>query len=514
MRRTRTKLFCLALAALLAVSLTYPSAKAAGPAADTGKPLVVVQGVDAETLDPAMSVTITNMNYSYNLYDPLVNRNSKLELMPGLAEEWKALDNNTWEFKLRKGVKFHNGEDFKADVVIFSWKRIYAEGSKSPQKGWFSSIKEIQAVDDYTIRIKTTDPDPIMPARMTMLFMVPPKYVQEVGGTQFNLKPVGTGPFKFSKWTKNDSVVFEANADYWQGPPVVSKVIFKVMPETQARVSALRAGEADIIVNVPPDQIPAVQATTGCTLKSTPSSRVLWVQLVGNRDTSPFKDKKVRQAVSYGVNVPEIIEYIVQGYGNQISTILSPLIFGYDASIPPYEYNPEKAKQLLAEAGYPNGFSVKFDSPNGRYTLDREVAQAIAGQLAKIGVKVDLRLQEWATYSTMFSNHKIADMWMLGWSLPMLDPDAWMWPLFHSGEPLSNWDNAEFNQVVEAARKEMDPAKRAELYGKAQKILKEEAPMIFLYQLKDLYGASSRIDWNPRPDESIRFYEVKWAAGS
>lgn len=511
MRMTKTKLLSSALAALLVMSLTVQAANAAG--ADSGKPLVVVQGVDAETLDPAMAVTIANMNYSYNLYDTLVNRNSKLELIPGLAEEWRALDNLTWEFKLRKGVKFHNGEDFKADVVIFSWKRIYAEGSKSPQKGWFSSIQDVQALDDYTVRIKTGEPDPMMPARMTMLFMVPPKYVQEIGNTQFNLKPIGTGPFKFSKWVKNDRVEFEANTAYWNGAPGISNVIMKVMPETQAKVSALRAGEADIIVNVPPDQIPVIKSSAGCTLKDTPSTRVLWVQFVVNRESSPFKNKKVRQALSYGVNVPEIIEYVVQGYGNQIATILSPLIFGYDASITPYEYNPEKAKQLLAEAGYPNGLTVKFDSPNGRYTLDREVAQALSGQLAKIGVKANLQLQEWATYATMFSSHKIADMWLLGWSLPMLDPDAWMWPLFHSGDPLANWGNAEFDRVIEAARIEMDPAKRAELYSTAQKILKEEAPMIFLYQLKDLYGVSKRIDWNPRPDEFIRFNEVKWATG-
>lgn len=484
-------------------------------ASDTGKgevkTLIAVQGVDAETLDPAMSVTITNMNYSYNLYDPLVNRNNKLELIPGLAKEWKVIDDHTWEFKLREGVKFHNGEPFDANAVVFSWKRIFAEGSKSPQKGWFNTIKDIEVVDNYTIRIKTVDPDPILTARLTMLFIVPPKYVQEVGNEKFNLNPVGTGPFKFVKWVKNDRVEYEANESYWAGAPDVKKVTMRVMPETQARVSALRAKEADVIVNVPPDQIPAIQSTEGCALKSTPSSRVLWVQLVSNRETSPFKDKKVRQAVSYAVNVPEIIQHVIQGYGVQIATILSPLIFGFDQSIKPYEYNPEKAKQLLAEAGYPNGFEVKFDSPNGRYTLDREVAQALAGQLAKVGIKANLQLQEWGTYSTMFSNHKIDDMWMLGWSLPMLDPDAWMWPLFHTDDPLANWSNKEYDATIEAARKEMDVEKRKALYSKAQNILKEEAPAVFLYQLKDLYGVNKRVNWEPRPDESIRFYEMKWA---
>lgn len=475
------------------------------------KTLIAVQGVDAETLDPAMSVTITNMNYSYNLYDPLVNRNSKLEIIPGLAEEWKTIDELTWEFKLRQGVTFHNGEPFNAATVAFSWKRIYAEGSKSPQKGWFNTIKDIEVVDDYTVRIKTTAPDPIIPARLTMLFMVPPNYLKEVGNEKFNLNPVGTGPYKFVKWAKNDRVEFAANEEYWAGAPDVKKVIMKVMPETQARVSALRANEANVIVNVPPDQIPAIEATEGCGLKSTPSSRVLWIQLVSTRESSPFIDKRVRQAMSYAVNVPEIIEHVVQGYGVQIATILSPLIFGYDDSIKPYEYNPEKAKQLLAEAGYPDGFEVKFDSPNGRYTLDREVAQAVAGQLAKVGIKANLQLQEWGTYSTMFTNHKIDDMWMLGWSLPMLDPDAWMWTLLHTDEPLANWSNKEYDAIIEKARVEMNEEKRKDLYRQGQEILKEEAPMIFLYQLKDLYGVSKNVNWEPRPDESIRFYEMKWA---
>ena len=493
---------------------TVPAANggtsASAPGSDSTT-LIVAQSVDAASLDPIQSTSIPNMNFSNNIYNGLTERNSNLEIVPSLATEWKALDDTTWEFILRKGVTFHNGEAFNADAVVYSWKRIFAEGSKSPQQSWFDTISDIEVIDDSTIHIKTSSPDPVLPARMTMLFIVPPKYVQQVGDEKFGLEPVGTGPYKVVEWVKNDHVAFEANKDYWNGEPEFKKVVFRVIPEAQSRVYALLAGEADVISGVTPDQVASIESNKGTSVGKIPSTRVMWAQFVCDKDGSPFKDKRVRQAINYAVNVDEIIKYVMQGNAQRTATVLSPYIFGYDESVKPYEYNPEKAKQLLTEAGYDAShvLEVTFDSPNGRYVLDKEVTQAIASQLSEVGIKVNLNLLEWGTYSSMFNTHKTNNMWYLGWSLPAMDPDSWLYPLLHTGESLANWGNPEYDAIVEAARREMDTNKRAALYSQAQTMLKDEAPMLFLFQLIDLYGISDRVSWTPRADESLRFSEMK-----
>ena len=215
--------------------------------------VTVAQGIDAEFLDVQMTNNIVTLIINTSIYDTLLTRDKQLQLVPSLALSYKLVSEKIWEVKLRQGVKFHNGEPFDANAVKFSFERINRPDFKSPQKGWFATIEAVEIVDPYTVRFHNKMPDPAMPARMTLMYQLAPKYVAQVGDAQANLKPVGTGPFKFVEWVKNDKIVVEANDAHWTGKPAVRRATWRPIPELGARIAALQTGQADLIVNVPPD---------------------------------------------------------------------------------------------------------------------------------------------------------------------------------------------------------------------------------------------------------------------
>ena len=415
-----------------------------------------------------------------------------------------------WRFNLRKGVKFHNGEPFDAQCVKYTWESIYAPGSKSTQKGWFNTVERVEVVDDYTVDFITQKPDPILPARLTMLFINPPKYVEKVGRAQLNLKPVGTGPFKFVKWLRDNMVVLERNESYWDGPPEIKELIFKAIPETQARAAGLETGEIDIAAYIPPDIAEHMKGKGDFKFKSVISTRIIHLKL-SNIHNTPVKKKKVRKAINYAVDREALIKYVLKGYGVPVASFVPKIIWGAHPTLKGYTYDPEKAKRLLAEAGYPNGVSIKMTGPAARYMRDSEISQAIQGQFANVGIRVDLRIKEWRKIIEEVTSHTIDPIYLFGWSLPSLDPDQWLWPNLYSNEPMSQTSYKPLNELLKKARHEMDEEKRKNLYWKAQEMVNEEALICTLYEQKDLFGVSNKIVWEPRPDEMIYAREIKLA---
>lgn len=469
--------------------------------------VVVAQGIDAEFLDVQMTANIPTLNVDRNIYDSLLRRDQSLKIVPQLAASYANLNEKTWQLKLRRGVTFHNGEPFDAAAVKFTIERIFAPGSKSPQKGWFNTIERVEIVDPYTVNLITSVPDPVLPARLTLIFVVPPKYVKEKGDVEFNLKPVGTGPYKAVEWFKGDRVVLEANEKYWGGAPKAKKVIFRAIPEAQARIAALQTGQADLIVNVPPDQMKALSGSKAFRIATAPSCRVIYIALPTLKE-NPLRDKRVRQAINHAVDVQSIIDNILGGHGKRLATPFTPLVFGYDPAVPLYDYNPKKARELLAAAGYPQGLELTLASPTGRYLMDKDVSQAVAGQLSENGIKTNVKVKEWGTHIRDINSHEMTDMYLLGWCLPTLDPDNWVWPSFHAGEPFSNYSKPEVDKLMEQARGEMNVEKRKKLYSQLLHLIRDEAPWLFLYQQVDLYGVGARIKWSPRSDEIIWLPEV------
>jgi len=471
--------------------------------------VVVAQGVYPVSFDPHRDVGIPSRVVNANVFESLVVRDVKLQLTPGLAESHKRIDDTTWEFKLRKNVKFHNGEPFDAQDVKFSLERVLDPAEKSPQRGWINTVEKVVVVNPLTVRIVTKGPDPVLPARMSLIFMVPDKYTREAGNEKFAASPVGTGPYKVGKWVRGDYVDLDAYDGYWGPKPSVKSARFRAIPDTAARVSALRAGDVHLITNLPPDFLDTIRKAPNLAVETVPSSRVLFIALVNKQ--GPMKDERVRQAINHAVDVKGIIDGLLLGNGKRSGSVNGHLLrlLGESFEEPLYEYNPAKAKQLLAAAGYPNGFEVSLDSPSGRYTMDKDISQVVASQLAAVGIKVNVKIHEWGTYTGKFTTHNVEPMYMLGWSLPSLDPDHWATPLLGAGEPIANFESEKVNGIITAARRELDPAKRTALYRDLNREVHKEAPWLFLFQYVDTYGVnSSAIGWMARSDETINLREM------
>jgi peptide/nickel transport system substrate-binding protein len=347
--------------------------------------------------------------------------------------------------------------------------------------------------------------------------MVPPKYFKEKDAAFLARNPVGTGAFKFVTWVKDDRIEFEANEQWWRGAPKIKTLIFRPIPEETTRMSALQTGEVDIATNVPPHLVKELKNHAKVTVGSAPSVRTIFIPIYnvqcemaqGSWDCrkpvdSPVAKQKVRQAINYAVDLDSIIKNVLEGQGVRIATPLTAKHFGYDPKVKPYPHDPVKAKKLLAEAGYPNGIDLVLHSPNGRYPKDKEVAEAVAGQLTKAGIRTQVKVYEWTTYMNNISyRHGGAPMWLIGWGNTTWDADNTLTNMFRTGELLANYWNPEFNNLLDDARSITDQKKRQEIYSKIAKIFIEDAPVISLYQQIDNYGVNRRIEWTPRSDERI-----------
>ncbi|TDF94781.1 ABC transporter substrate-binding protein [Paenibacillus piri] len=475
--------------------------KPAKAAKDT---LVVGQDVDAGTLDPQKQGKMPDMNILINMFDTLVARDESNKLAPSLATEWKALDDTTWEFKLREGVKFHNGEAFNADTVKYSIDRLNNPETKSPIVE-LKTVKEVVVVDAKTVKIITNGPDPILPNKMTLFggVMVPPGYIKEKGDENFAKNPVGTGPFKFVSWQKDSQVAMEANADYWQGAPKMKKLTFKIIPNASNMSAAIRAGEIDIAAGIKPDVAVQLKGQSDVKVVSSPGIRTFYISLDTTKE-GPLAKKEVRQALNYGVDINTIIKTVMDGHAERAATLVPKQNFGFDPAITPYEYNPEKAKQLLAQAGYPQGFSIALDADN----LEVNNVQVIAAQLEKIGVKVQLNLMDSKTLTANIAAKKAAPMYFIGNTGWTMDAMSNFQSYIKSDRRYNRWVNAEADRLIDEEEQTIDSQKRQATFTKLQTLLKEEAPFMYLYQINGLYGMRTNVEWQPNPIGLLSMYKA------
>lgn len=471
--------------------------------------VTVAQGVYPVTFDPQKDPSITTMNVNSNIFDSLVTRGTDMSIVSGLAESWEQIEPTVLEMVLRDEVVFSNGEPFTAEDVKFSLDRVLDPEGGSAQRGWISTVDSIEVVDPQTVRIHTAQPDPALLARLTLIAMVPDEYTTEVGAQGLADAPVGTGPYVIGEWQRGDYVDLDINPTYWGEAPEIEHARFRAISDTAARVAALSAGDADIVTALPPDFATSIASAENTEVATVESSRVLFISLV-NTNEGPLTNQLVRQAINHAVNKEAIIEQLLLGNGVASGDVNGHLLrlLGEDYESDIYAYDPDRARDLLAEAGYPDGFSIAMDTPNGRYPMDRDVAQVVAAQLGEVGIDVDLRVQEWGTYTQMFTSHNTAPMYLLGWSLPSLDPDSWATPQLGEGEPLANFEDEEIWAKIEEAKAEMDPDARLELYREFNDLVNEKAPWLFLYQQIDLYGYNTRIDFEARSDEGIRLNQI------
>lgn len=471
--------------------------------------LVICQGGDVSAADNAKHRSTIDINYASQIFDPLCSLDDQGNPQPSLALSHRLIDETTWEFKLRRGVKFHNGTVMTAKDVKFSIDRMTDPKTKAVFAPFYSTIKEAKVVDDSTIQILTKGPDPLLLKRLASFIVIyPSDLFKEKGAESFFEKPVGSGPFKFVSWTRNDRIVLEANEGYWDGSPKVKRVIFRPVPEATTRLAELQTGNADIVTNVPPFLVAQVKGSPNASVQSTPSGRVIFLY-INCLAEGPLKNKKVRQALNYAVDRKAIIDNILKGSGIPIALNLTPYHFGYDDSIKPYPYDPAMAKKLLSEAGYPSGLQLVLNTPSGRYTLDKEVSQVIAGMFEDIGIKTDLKVHEWGSYVQLLFAKKLQDISLIGFGNTLHDVDGNFQPLFTPDSGYSYYSNPILTDKINKARTTIDEKARLQIYKEAQKFVFEEAPLVFLYQQIDHYGVSKKLkDFQVREDERLILYKV------
>jgi peptide/nickel transport system substrate-binding protein len=487
----------LAFAILASLALAQPRNETA----------VVAVSVDATALDPWLSTNITDKNAVSHLYDTLLKRDQDMTIQPNVATSFEALDDDTWEFRLRDDVVFSNGEPLTAEDVAFTVEHFRDPALNAPSIAQFNLIESVEVVDSSTVRIHTSEPFPALPAVLTEFWIVPDEYTRENGVMSLAQQPVGSGPYTLTEWTRDSSILFEANGDWWAGAPEIGFVEFRVVPDQNARIAQIQTGEADLVAQVPTEAAPLLERNNRVKLLEASGPRAYFLGF-NQRLETPLLDVKVRQAINHAINVQEIVDVIFEGRGRPLATLLTPEQFGYDPSIEPFGYDPERARELLAEAGYGDGFEIDMESPTARYPKDAEVAQIIASQLGQVGITVNLDIQEWGGYVGQFRNEDGPPIYLLGWSIPTFDPDAILTPLLTDGVTYSRFVDSELATMIDEARSTVDDQARAQLYSQIQERMKELAPMAFLYQLNELYGVSDRLEWEPRADERIYLWNA------
>src|SRR5688572_27679079 len=501
----------------VALTLLLPALTAAAPA---GK-VVIAQGVDPSTLDVMNQQETPASVVAAHIYDTLVERDQNLKIMPSLAAEIpKLVAPTTWEVKVRKGVKFHNGEEFTAESVKFSLERAKTPALRGSSN--FKPIDRVEVVDPYTARVHTAKPWPTFVTVMTFrqASMYPPKAYAGKEPADISRQPIGTGPYKFVRWAKDEEIVLEANDAYWRGAPSIKTVVFKPIPDDAVRVAALQNGEVDVAVNIPPHLANPIANHPKLFLSTAPSIRTIQLMFQTHdfdakthKATGPYKgataDKRVRQAIQYALDPDDIIKNVLDGKAMRMATMLTPMHFGFDQALKPIKQDVDKAKKLLADAGYPNGLELTMNGPQGRYVRDKEVLEAAAGQLTKAGIKPAIRTHEFVSYlNNLTYQHKGGPVWLIGWGTPTLDAETVYSPLFTNGANLTTYMNADIDGLVAQAQTEMDEKKRREIYHRINKIWIEDAAAAPLYQQLDLYGANKRITWKARSDERIKATEM------
>ncbi|MGP4072530.1 ABC transporter substrate-binding protein [Piscibacillus sp. B03] len=498
--------------------------------------LVFARGGDSESLDFASTTDGESSRVTKQIYESLLDFDKEsFDIVPGLAHDWDVNDEGTeYTFYLEEGVKFHDGTDFNADAVKTNFERwadpehefafadadyVYAMygimfGGKKGDESHV--IEDIEVVDDHTVTFHLKRPLGYFLQNMAMsYFAITSPAALEEHGAEINENPVGTGPFKFVSWDRDQSIVLEKNEEYWkEGLPKLDRVIFEVIPENSSRLMALRSGDIDIMDGLNPDDAAGVESDPEIDLYTRAANNFGYLGM--NVEKAPLDDKLVRQAINYAVDREAIAEALYAGYATPGVNPLPPGYLGYNDELEGYEYDPDKAMELLEEAGYGDGVEIElWTMPVARpYMPDPEtVADIIRNNLEQVGITAEIVREEWAPYLQKTADGE-QQLFMLGWSGTNGDPDYFLGSLLHSdgigGSNYTRFSNEEVDELIDQAKVETDQDTRAELYKEAQAIIHEEAPMVVLVHSEPVLAASSRVqNYVPHPSTSESLAEVE-----
>jgi peptide/nickel transport system substrate-binding protein/oligopeptide transport system substrate-binding protein len=456
---------------------------------------------DPTSLDPAVSTDVPTGRAVGYLFDGLTQFTADAKVRPGLAERWEVSpDGLTYTFHLRRGVTFHDGSPVTARTVAMSWQRALApetksgaasflypiKGAKDFNGGTAKSVAGLAVRDDSTLVVTLSEPLAIFP---TMLAMPVASVVPEHVGADFGQHPVGTGPWKLVEWKHDDYLLFARNPNYFGGAPKLDTLRARIIAEPSTAVAEYESGNVDIL------EIPATEAgdweadeSRQPELMSTPALELVYIAI--NTTRGPLADVRVRQAINYAVDIDRIIERLISGRGTHAAGVIPPALAGFDSTRKPYRYNPQKAKQLLAAAGYPNGIDVQLWV--GMVPIYQNIAETVQAYLNQVGIRTKIVQRESAAARGAARKGE-ADMFLKDWYADYPDAEDFLYPLLHSankgaGGNVSFFSNSTFDSLVTSARHELNAAKRAALYRQADSVAFEQAPMVFLYFYNELYA--------------------------
>ena len=489
----------------------------------SAKTLTIGVSAGAQSMDPYFINNDDTNSILTNIFDPLIMFDKDLNPVSALAESWENPTPTEWVLKLRKGVTFHNGNTFTADDVIFSYDRV-RNWDKSAFKSKVNMIDKVEKIDEYTVKMTTTKPYPVFLRQLTYVSILDKETLTGKDDQWIGLNPVGTGPYKLVDWSKGSHIKMAANSGFWKGTATYDSLVIKPLTNDATRVAGVLSGAVDIIDKVPALDVAKIERNDKLSFFKVPALRTIYVHMDQHRESSPYiksstgknplMDKRVRQAFSYAINRDEITKYILKGFGFSANQINANTVYGYDASLQPYEYNPEKAKALLAEAGYPDGFEIELDSlNNGDYP---KVAQAIASNLARIGVKVKVDAAPGSTYFGQMGKRETSFV-LIGWASGSGDASSFLDSIVHSVNPEAgygkyNWGNfanAKADALIEASASTMDSSKRLEQLKEVTKITQEEVGYLPLYYTVNLYAANKKVKFEPRVNGYIWAFDIK-----
>ncbi len=477
---------------------------ATGGGGDDGD-LSVTIALEAEprTLDAQITQDGQMRRVAENIFERLVDRdlNDPGELVPRLAAELpERIDDTTWEVTLREGVTFHNGEPFNAESAAWSINRELDPEYDSELLSQIETIDRAEVVDEYTIRLITKGPDPVVPSRLYMIQQVPLEYSKDEA---FARDPVGTGPYEFVEWVAGDHIDIARYDDYWGEAPQIESARFRFLPENQSRVAGLQSGEIDVAMGIAPEStgdVPQVITLDGLEYP--------YIRLKNYE--GPFQDERVRQAVAYAVNVPEYIETIYDGNASQAQCQTNgPAVFGFNEDLEPYPYDPEMAEQLLAEAGY-DGEAARIIAPTGRWLKFEELAEAIQADLRAVGLNVTVEQIQFDPWLTEFIQHPDEgqpDGAISSTTNELFDADRLSSLVGETGA-VSSYIDPELEAKLAEARTELDLDVREQAYQDIAVEICEEAANVPMLTFKDIYGAAENLEWTPRIDGTARVEEM------
>jgi ABC-type transport system substrate-binding protein len=488
-----------------------------GLAQVSGGTVVYAAGADPDNLDPANAESNPSEAVNRMMYENIAKFDEKLKIVPGLATKWQqSKDGMAWTFYLRKGVKFHDGTPFNAEAAKVFFERMIGPEKPSRAGLFVPFVSTVDILDEYTVKVNMKTPYAFFLNNLahSASGIISPTALKTYG-KDISRRAVGTGPFKFVEWVHGDHLTMVRNDEYWGGKPRLDKIIVKTVKEDSARVMMLQSGDANLIVRIPSEDIPRLEKDANLRLDSTETLRVLFLGI--NCYKKPYNDVRVRQALAYAIDKESIVKNIYQGKALVASNMITPLTTGY-IPIKGYSYDPERAKKLLAEAGFPDGLKAKLWSPQGRYPKDFEMAQAVQQQLKKAGIDCSLDTMEWAAYLAATRKppeQADVEIFVLGWAPSSAEARWTLYALFTAEQwvPKGNnrffYSNTEFDEAVDkftraATRAEMDKYLKI-----AQELLMKEAPAIPILVTKETIGYNKKLKGVINSPLELTYFDYK-----